>query len=519
MHDKALAHLSRGLYRSPASAIRELVSNGWDAKAKNVYIDTNFPNFFQLSIRDDGNGFSKDEFTRLMSGNIGNSQKRTKAEAASHRPTIGRLGIGMLGIAQICGAFTISSKPVDEDGNPLDDEGFSAEVRLYDLLKDDLDKDSAERTRTVSSSEGDVRIVEVGTFRFLPFDAESFDRGTVIVTNDIHPTFTKSFRDSVTKDFLQPERDDWGHMVKQTATVRSLQELGDYWKFVWELAASCPIPYASADAIPGGLVKADQKRLLGYDFNVHIDGITLRKPTILRDNPEGYSSRTIDTEAQIYGRKLKYHGYILVQEGCQIRPDELRGIMIRIKDVAIGYYDPSLLDYRINHGPRNRWFTGEIFVTEGLEDALNIDRDSFNKFHPQYRAIQDYVHSIFNTGLFTEVYQKIEARSKRKKAAKSKQRSVHVQSIFQGHLGADAEVRFGSKDSESEESGTEIKEGRRGDVTEVVLPAPDSLDTKKTNRELASTILGIFEVAMRESKTDARRVRFKELLLEALKKW
>jgi hypothetical protein len=27
VHEKALAHLSRGLYRSPASALRELVSN------------------------------------------------------------------------------------------------------------------------------------------------------------------------------------------------------------------------------------------------------------------------------------------------------------------------------------------------------------------------------------------------------------------------------------------------------------------------------------------------------------
>lgn len=45
VHEKALAHLSRGLYRSPASALRELVSNAWDANATTVAINTNYPNF------------------------------------------------------------------------------------------------------------------------------------------------------------------------------------------------------------------------------------------------------------------------------------------------------------------------------------------------------------------------------------------------------------------------------------------------------------------------------------------
>jgi HSP90 family molecular chaperone len=59
VHEKALAHLSRGLYRSPASALRELVSNAWDANATTVTINTNYPNFYQLSVEDDGIGFKR----------------------------------------------------------------------------------------------------------------------------------------------------------------------------------------------------------------------------------------------------------------------------------------------------------------------------------------------------------------------------------------------------------------------------------------------------------------------------
>src|SRR5437870_393875 len=112
VHEKALAHLSRGLYRSPASALRELVSNAWDANATVVRINTNYPNFLTLSIEDNGVGFTKEEFEKLMEGGIGNSQKRPVQETLIHgRPVIGRLGIGMLGIAQICGSFVIISRP------------------------------------------------------------------------------------------------------------------------------------------------------------------------------------------------------------------------------------------------------------------------------------------------------------------------------------------------------------------------------------------------------------------------
>src|SRR5258706_9936446 len=126
VHEKALAHLSRGLYRSPASAIRELVSNAWDANATEVRINTNYPTFMQLSVRDNGDGFSKAEFEKLMKGGIGNSEKRADGEKTliHGRRTIGRLGIGMLGIAQICGRFTVSSRP--KKGDP-----FQATVTLY----------------------------------------------------------------------------------------------------------------------------------------------------------------------------------------------------------------------------------------------------------------------------------------------------------------------------------------------------------------------------------------------------
>jgi hypothetical protein len=134
LHEKAFAHLTRGMYRSPASAIRELISNAWDAHAHNVQIRTGFPHFVEMTITDDGDGFDEEEFLRIVEGGLGNSEKRVRNEEhPSMRPMIGRLGVGMFGIAQICGSFTVASNP--NVGKP-----FKARILLYSLLKEELDK-------------------------------------------------------------------------------------------------------------------------------------------------------------------------------------------------------------------------------------------------------------------------------------------------------------------------------------------------------------------------------------------
>lgn len=501
VHEKALAHLSRGLYRSPASALRELVSNAWDANASVVRINTNYPNFLQLSIQDNGRGFTKEDFKNLMEGGIGNSQKRSE-EAPSTRPVIGRLGIGLLGIAQICPSFTISSSTSKGDG-------FRARVVLYDLLKKKLDQND---DTIVASGE-----VLIGTYEFdKDFKPDKSKPGTLIIGDDIHPTFTRAFRDSLKfEEFKKPPL-DWGKALKIVSGVHSLQELGDYWRLLWELSACCPLPYISASALPSSLIAEDQERLESYGFKVLVDGIQLAKPVHLRGNPGGYTTKRVKQQTQrVYGNDLSFHGYIAVQEGLQLKPDELRGILIRIKDVAIGYYDQSMLDYRINEGPRSRWITGEIFVDQGLEDALNIDRDSFNRFHPEFRAIQEYVHTFLQKEIFPVVYQNIEKRSAARDDTKSKARKAQLTRVLT--KAADKPVSL----SYSTEEDVRPKVTLRGreDRAKVVVPDPETLDTKKKNRQLAASILTIFEMAMRERDIESRREAFKRLLLDLLSGW
>jgi hypothetical protein len=505
VHEKALAHLSRGLYRSPASAIRELVSNAWDANARIVRIDTNYPHFLQLSIRDDGDGFTRQQFENLMEGGIGNSEKRPLAlSLINSRPVIGRLGIGMLGIAQICGAFTITSTP--RTGEP-----FTARVHLYDLLKERLDKDDEELVTETDAG----REVDVGEYSFVEYKPTT-RRGTNIIADDVHPTFARSFQQSIRRDkypkFKEPSL-EWSKSVKITQSVHSLQELGDYWRLLWELSASCPIPYLSDRALPERVVADEHERLVSYDFQLVVDSITLAKPINLQRNVGGYTVHRIEPQHNlVYGRNLRFHGYIVVQEGAQLKPDELRGILIRIKNVAIGYYDPSMLDYRYNEGPRSRWLTGEIFVDEGLEDALNIDRDSFNRFHPQFRSLQEAVHGILQAEIFPEVYKNIKVRSTRREARRKEERSSALSAVLSDAAGKSVTV-IQTDDVDV----VRIKERARS--INVTVPTAENLKTRKANRDLASAVITIFEIALRERGKDAQRAVFTQLLLELLTEW
>jgi hypothetical protein len=507
VHEKALAHLSRGLYRSPASALRELVSNGWDANATTVRITTNYPHFFQLAIEDNGDGFTAKEFERLMGGGIGNSEKRPQFRVLMNdRPIIGRLGIGMLGIAQICGSFTVTSKM--RNGT-----GFRAKVHLYDLLKEKLDR-APEDDDSTSVSE-----IDVGTYDFdNKFDLSKAKYGTAIVADDVHPTFVRAFQQSLGAPHFQPPPAEWLKAVQIVSRVHTIQELGDYWRLLWELSASCPIPYLSDSCVPKKLIADEQAKLESYNFKVIVDGLELRKPVLLKGNPAGYTTKEIpEQHLTPYGKDLRFHGYIAVQEGLQLKPDELRGILIRIKNVAIGYYDPSMLDYRYNEGPRSRWITGEIYVTEGLEDALNIDRDSFNRFHPQFRAVQEHVHELLRNEVFPAVYKQIEVRSVAKAGARRSARTEHLSEVLSD--ASDAEVVVHSAPAGNKTTSAQVSVTKKQHRLEIAIPDESEMATKKVNRQLASAILALFEVAMKEKDIERKREVFRSSLLSLLAKW
>ncbi|GAH85423.1 unnamed protein product, partial [marine sediment metagenome] len=109
---RVIADLSQGLYRSPADAIKELVSNAYDADSPTVEI--NFSKDFSfIQIHDTGEGMTVDDFIQVME-TIGGSSKRSEDTGhqeltPSGRKIIGRIGIGLLGVSQIANCLEFKS--------------------------------------------------------------------------------------------------------------------------------------------------------------------------------------------------------------------------------------------------------------------------------------------------------------------------------------------------------------------------------------------------------------------------
>ena len=77
----------------------------------------------------------------------------------------------------------------------------------------------------------------------------------------------------------------------------------------------------------------------------------------------------------------------------KIAPTEHQGVLVRVHGSSGTLFDPTFLRYQVSEQTRLRQISCEIFVSEGLEAALNIDRESFNYAHPHVIYITKWLHA------------------------------------------------------------------------------------------------------------------------------
>ncbi|HEX7808582.1 MAG TPA: ATP-binding protein, partial [Thermoanaerobaculia bacterium] len=120
--ERVIARVTDGIYRQPASALRELISNAYDADATQVVINTDRPRFERISVHDNGHGMTPETLAHLLF-HIGGSAKRSdKGQSLGITDTddptlspggrrlIGKIGIGLFSVSQLTHAFQIITK-------------------------------------------------------------------------------------------------------------------------------------------------------------------------------------------------------------------------------------------------------------------------------------------------------------------------------------------------------------------------------------------------------------------------
>jgi len=100
--------LSSGIYSSPASCIKELINNSFDADATLVTIRIK-PISDIITIIDNGNGMNALDFDQNFAW-ISKSSKRNQGSFSKmKRPLIGKIGIGFIAVNEICDELEIIS--------------------------------------------------------------------------------------------------------------------------------------------------------------------------------------------------------------------------------------------------------------------------------------------------------------------------------------------------------------------------------------------------------------------------
>lgn len=139
-------------------------------------------------------------------------------------------------------------------------------------------------------------------------------------------------------------------------------------------------------------------------FEVFVDDLLLARPLRFKDLPTtghalkkpilfvGKCRETFkEIPTALSGGPLDFEAYLLWNP--KIAPTEHQGSLIRIHGASGTLFDPTFMRYQVSEQTRKQQITCEIFVTEGLEYALNIDRESFNYAHPHVVFLTNWLHN------------------------------------------------------------------------------------------------------------------------------
>lgn len=315
------------------------------------------------------------------------------------------------------------------------------------------------------------------------------------------------------QDSASPEkRFDRFFEATGTATGRSskssnLDHLDEYLRLIWKLSLSLPLKYLGDH--PFDLVGSSGVFFLGYresgqaapidlgttetlwdhlglvdveegsdkPFNVTLDGIALRRPIrldqrLVKPSRVGAPVMLVAKQSNPFSKKvleraggpLSFTAYLYWNS--KIIPKETAGVLVRIRDASGTLFDPTFLNYRVSEQTRLRQITAEIFVHEGLDSAINIDRESFNYSHPHFLFVQKWLHRTLR--LLTNRLKAMAAADLALHKAKLRGQALnYAAEIWRRRFGEDADPPFGDASADSlpaDVGGTEI------DWTEVTIP-------------------------------------------------
>lgn len=247
-------------------------------------------------------------------------------------------------------------------------------------------------------------------------------------------------------------------------------------------------------------------------------------PIHLKGSDEKFSLYELSYSNQnVAGRPLTFSGYLFQQTG-RLYPRDIQGVLIRIRNVAIGNYDSGIMTYPYAEGPRYSMVSLEVFIKDGFEDALNIDRDSFNGLDPHYIRTQAFVHSLLHGVIFPETWTEEKTRNKQRREKLATEReSTFIKSISKSSGESYSKIQrieHAAERAPSRHETSPIRFNARSEAIQIdkTHPLIQNILRRRKYAQLAEQILIAFERANRELSEPKRRETFYRLLSEIFSK-
>lgn len=323
--------LSGRIYRTLPIALKELVSNAWDADAKNVQIFIH-EDKKQIAIIDDGKGMTRGELENYVNIAITNKPKMNKTREG--RPIIGHYGIGVLSAIPFCRKVTVQTTVKDSD-----------EINFISISTDKWIDEEGHR-KPPTSEELSVKC---------PGRTEYDDRlrgeqGTTVLLEDIFSA-------------------EW-NLISEPAKPRKKDYMGlsGIDRIKWFLQQYAPIEFHQEAHPYVDFFKSPKEY---KSMKLYFNGEELYRNAI-KEAKELEKEETVS----IADGKVVFK-YLIVSPMKGVEPEDLRGLQIRMKNVAIGlprHFDIYTRSPKL-YG-RMRYIGGEIEILEGFENQLSLDREN-----------------------------------------------------------------------------------------------------------------------------------------------
>jgi Histidine kinase-, DNA gyrase B-, and HSP90-like ATPase len=485
---RVIARVTDGIYRQPGSALRELISNAYDADATRVVIKTDAPRFDRISVEDDGHGMSPEALAHLLL-HIGGSAKRSEIgpdlgvtsskdplSSPMGRRLIGKIGIGLFSVSQLTYSFQIVTKVKgdsfrtiatvalrqynDEEVAEAGEEDGQFESGKVNIWREKArDSESHGTTIVLTSIRPQARdtlrsreiwsVIDSETFSEFegrsPIEPPRFHIGRVDSSDNTDQTLRKTLDkfDSLPWDENDEPAEAFRKLVQcvwdredQSNPNTQLDRIFDYYlRMVWQLSLAVPLPYVEGHLFdmdeegweevfrlsnqPKGAAERIElakqvpvRKKLGLvdpirqpgPFEIFLDDLQLFRPIKFKGLPT--TSHALKKPLvflgkcreefkklprELSGGPLDFEAYLFWTP--KVVPTEHQGSLIRIHGSSGTLFDPTFMRYQVSELTRLRQITCEIFVKEGLDSALNIDRESFNNAHPHSIYITRWLHN------------------------------------------------------------------------------------------------------------------------------